>query len=126
MHRLSEYLKAKDIKHATFEKELSLGNGYVRKQLAGKGSIGSEVLGKIIPKFLDISLIWLLTGKGEMFADSSEILEKEKQSKIIEHFKKSKELSDSSQVLIKIVSDYLQRIERLEIQIKELGAIPVD
>jgi len=34
--------------------------------LRGKGSIGSEILEKILAKYSDLSLIWLVTGEDQM------------------------------------------------------------
>lgn len=47
-----------------------MSNGYLKKQIKGKGSIGSDIIEKIVSKYNDISLIWLLTGKGKMLADN--------------------------------------------------------
>jgi hypothetical protein len=47
-----------------------MSNGYLKKQIKGKGSIGSDIIEKIVSKYSDISLIWLLTGKGKMLNDT--------------------------------------------------------
>jgi hypothetical protein len=47
-----------------------MSNGYLKKQIKGKGSIGSDIIEKIVSKYGDISLTWLLTGKGKMLAES--------------------------------------------------------
>jgi hypothetical protein len=43
-----------------------VGNGYLTKQAAGKGSVGSEVLEKIHRQYPTLNILWLLTGDGEM------------------------------------------------------------
>jgi len=36
------------------------------KQLKGKGAVGSDILERIKENYTDLSLIWLVTGKGTM------------------------------------------------------------
>lgn len=58
-----------DIKKLTayaLERECAIANGYLKKQFRGKGTIGSDILEKIHRKYIDLSLLWLLTGKGSM------------------------------------------------------------
>ena len=64
--RFVTYLDSKGIKRANAEKSLYIANGYIRKQEAGNGTVGSDILEKIIGHYVDLNLIWLLTGKGEM------------------------------------------------------------
>ncbi len=60
-HRLSPY---------AFERKCGLANGYLKKQAKSKkGTIGSETIEKITAQYKDLSLIWLLTGKGNMIVD---------------------------------------------------------
>jgi hypothetical protein len=44
----------------------ALSNGYLGKQLKGKGAVGSDILERIKENYTDLSLIWLVTGKGAM------------------------------------------------------------
>ena len=48
-----------------FERTCQVANGYLKKQLKGKGSIGSDILLRIYHNYLDLSIfVWLLTGNG--------------------------------------------------------------
>jgi hypothetical protein len=49
-----------------FERRCGIANGYLGKQVKSKGAIGSEILEKIHQQFVDLSLLWLLTGEGIM------------------------------------------------------------
>jgi hypothetical protein len=69
--RLLEYLKHNNIAPYNFERNCGIANGYLKKQMKGKGSIGSEILEKISTRYIDLSLIWLLTGKGRMLKDNT-------------------------------------------------------
>ncbi|MBA4167445.1 MAG: hypothetical protein H0X41_07885 [Chitinophagaceae bacterium] len=68
--RLYQYLEQKHILHRTFERSCNIANGYLTKQTRGKGTIGSEILEKISDKYIDLSLTWLITGKGSMLLDA--------------------------------------------------------
>ncbi|PZR29104.1 MAG: hypothetical protein DI535_03570 [Citrobacter freundii] len=69
--RLNEYLEYKQITPYKFEKTLEIANGYLSKQLKGRGSIGSNILIRILYKYPDLDFIWLLTGNGSMISFSS-------------------------------------------------------
>lgn len=64
--RLQEYLTFRQISPYTFERTCSIANGYLKKQMKGKGSIGSKIIERITEKYKDINITWLLTGKGSM------------------------------------------------------------
>jgi len=64
--RLKEYLASRNITHSSFQRTCRLSNGYLSNLLKGKGAMGADVLQKIHAAYPELSLIWLLTGKGEM------------------------------------------------------------
>lgn len=64
--RLYQYLRHRGLTAHAFERECNLANGYLKKQSNGKGTIGSETLEKITGRYIDLSLTWLITGKGSM------------------------------------------------------------
>jgi uncharacterized small protein (DUF1192 family) len=64
--RLQDYLAYYDVSAYSFEHTCGLSNGYLGKQLKGKGAVGSDILERIKEKYTDLSLIWLVTGKGTM------------------------------------------------------------
>jgi phage repressor protein C with HTH and peptisase S24 domain len=66
IERLHEYLELKGIKPTRFEKDIGLSNGYLGTQLRRSGSLGEDILNKIIDNCLDLNPVWLLTGKGEI------------------------------------------------------------
>jgi hypothetical protein len=67
--RLFQYIETKSVLPTAFERNCGIANGYLKKQARGRGSIGSEILLKIIIKYSDLSLIWLVTGNGSMNND---------------------------------------------------------
>lgn len=79
IERLYEYLKIKGIKPTRLEKEIGLSNGYLGTQLKRKGNLGEDILIKIIDYCLDLSPIWLLTGKGSMIKEAPAVSAPEKE-----------------------------------------------
>ena len=50
-----------------------MANGYLKKQFKGKGTVGSDMLEKLHQKHADLSLMWLITGKGAMLDEHAAI-----------------------------------------------------
>jgi hypothetical protein len=68
--RLVKYLEYKGINPHSFEKTCNLANGYLKKQLKGRGAIGSDILEKIYNNYFDLSLTWLVSGNGDMIGQN--------------------------------------------------------
>ncbi|MEO8172349.1 MAG: hypothetical protein ABI581_04670 [Sediminibacterium sp.] len=66
IERLQDYLVYSNISAYAFEHTCNLSNGYLGKQLKGKGSVGSDIIERIKENYIDLSLVWLITGKGTM------------------------------------------------------------
>ncbi|MCT4644694.1 MAG: S24 family peptidase [Carboxylicivirga sp.] len=71
IERFYLYIEHKGIRPTRFEKEFGLSNGYLGTQLKRKGSLGEDVLNKIIDNCRDINSSWLLTGEGEMLKEDT-------------------------------------------------------
>lgn len=71
--RLTKYLRQKAITAYSFERKCQIANGYLKKQVRGKGSIGSEILARIYQHYPDLNLLWLISGEGEMLLPENEI-----------------------------------------------------
>ena len=59
-------------------KEINVSNGYFAKTKAKKGSVGSEIIEKIVSYYPDLNIEWLITGNGEILKSKSKenVLEK--------------------------------------------------
>lgn len=66
IERLQDYLVYSNISAYAFEHTCELSNGYLGKQLKGKGAVGSDILERIKSNYTDLSIVWLVTGKGRM------------------------------------------------------------
>jgi hypothetical protein len=63
------YLKYRSITPHSFEKKILLSNGYFSKQLKNQGSVGSDILIKIHTQYIDLNILWVLTGEGQMIQE---------------------------------------------------------
>ena len=66
--RLLEFTVKKGISVAEFERACGLSNGYVGKI---RNALGRRKLEDILSAFPDLNKVWLLTGEGKMFNDTS-------------------------------------------------------
>lgn len=64
--RILLFIRHKNLSMRTFDKSINVGNGYTSKQYKSKGSVGSDVLEKIIDVYPDLNPLWLVTGDGKM------------------------------------------------------------
>lgn len=71
IHRLLEYITNKNITFNKLAIELGLSNSYFSKMYKNGGSIGSDVIEKILRIHTDINANWLLTGRGSMLNDQA-------------------------------------------------------
>ena len=67
IHRLGEYLTVKGISFNRLAVDLGLSNSYFSKMIKNAGSVGSDVVEKILRIHPDLNADWLLTGRGPMF-----------------------------------------------------------
>lgn len=70
--RIWQYLVHKDIRPREFERRCGMSNGYLKKQVNGKGSIGNEKLKNIREQFPDLDLDWVQWGTGDMLLPAGE------------------------------------------------------
>lgn len=64
--RMAKYLEYKRITAYSFERTCQVANGYLKKQIKGKGAIGSDILERIHKNYFDLDLVWLISGEGNM------------------------------------------------------------
>ena len=70
--RLFRYMEHKHLTNYAVEHSCRLSNGYLAKQKKSKkGAVGSDILQKIHTTYLDLSLLWLISGYGEMLLDTT-------------------------------------------------------
>ena len=105
--RLAEYLDRKGITPFTFEKTCELGNGYLGKQIKAKGTLGSDVLEKIAQQYPEISLDWLITGKGKMLYAG-------KRERVANYNQELREEQAIYNVRVKLIESLKEQLQLLE------------
>lgn len=64
--KLLHFAKSKGLSVLAFEKSVGLSNGYFNIMKRRKGSVGSDIISKIVEVYPDLNLKWLFTGDAEM------------------------------------------------------------
>ncbi len=133
IERLRNYLSYSHISAYAFEHSCGLSNGYLGKQLKGKGSVGSDILEKIKEIYPDLSLIWLVTGKGTMLVKVPELnihsrsiaseLNEEQQLYYTSKDEVIKLQHRQIAQMEQILSDKNRMIELLEDTIRQMGSV---
>ncbi len=118
VERLQQYLTYYKITAYAFEHTCELSNGYLSKQLKGKGAIGSDILERIKEKYTDLSLVWLVTGKGTMLLSPPHSSKNEK--KVNELNEEQHIYFTSKDEVIKLLQ---KQIEKLEATIEDKDKI---
>jgi hypothetical protein len=76
IERIAIYIHFKKISPHAFEKKIELSNGYFAKQLKHLGSVGSDILIRIHLAYLDLNILWILLGEGQMIKEEDCDIEK--------------------------------------------------
>ena len=108
IERLQQYLAYYKISAYSFEHDCEVSNGYLGKQLKGKGAVGSDILERIKDKYTDLSLIWLVTGKGTMLL-SPDI--KKNENKNAELNEEQHIFFTSKDAVIKLLNKQIEKLE---------------
>ncbi|OUR91991.1 hypothetical protein A9Q87_09320 [Flavobacteriales bacterium 34_180_T64] len=79
IHRIIQFINHLDLSARQFDISIGSANGYTLRMQKNNASVGSDVIERIVTKYPQINLIWLITGKGDMFiedASNSEVRSK--------------------------------------------------
>ncbi len=71
-NRIRKMIEYYGLKPYSFEQKILVSEGTIRKFLAGEIGMKVDTLAKISANFPDVSIDWLLLGKGEMLRQNSE------------------------------------------------------
>lgn len=71
VHRIMQVIAALNMSARQFDISIGTANGYILRMEKNNASVGSDVIERIIKKYPQVNLVWLMTGKGEMFIEES-------------------------------------------------------
>lgn len=103
INRINELVSSLGLSARQFDLSIGAANGYTLRMQKNNASVGSDVIERIIKEYPQVNLIWLITGKGDMFVSfqkkenlkSKEEIEKYIDTKINERLaEEKKELLD--------------------------------
>lgn len=80
LQRIKQFIDAKGLSVASFERSLGMSNASFGKALKNGGAIGSDKLENILIVYPELSPSWLLTGKGPMLKSDEQPLPKAKKT----------------------------------------------
>jgi len=72
INRIIQLLDALNLSARQFDLSIGSGNGYTLRMQKNNASVGSDVIERIIKEYPQINLVWLMTGKGDMFVSQPE------------------------------------------------------
>lgn len=72
LERLKQYIDSKGLAISAFERSIGMSNASFSKSLKNGGAIGTDKLENILSVYADLSVVWLLTGKGAMITQPTE------------------------------------------------------
>ena len=67
IHRIMLLIKHLGISARQFDISIGTANGYILRMQKNNASVGSDIIERIIKLYPQVNLVWLITGKGDMF-----------------------------------------------------------
>ncbi len=114
INRIIQLLEALNLSARQFDMSIGTGNGYTLRMQKNNASVGSDVIERIIKEYPQVNLVWLITGKGEMFVSAEPNTPKIRSKEEIEAYindRINQELSEEKKALL---DEILKEIEGLE------------
>jgi len=72
INRIVKLLDTLNLSARQFDLSIGTGNGYTLRMQKNNASVGSDVIERIIKQYPQVNLVWLITGKGDMFTSQPE------------------------------------------------------
>ncbi|WP_400078893.1 hypothetical protein [Winogradskyella sp. R77965] len=67
INRIMQLVAELNLSARQFDLSIGSANGYTLRMQKNNASVGSDVIERIIKEYPQVNLVWLITGKGEMF-----------------------------------------------------------
>ncbi len=69
IHRIIDLVSALNLSARQFDISIGTANGYILRMKKNNASVGSDVIERIKKTYPQVNLVWLITGKGDMFIE---------------------------------------------------------
>lgn len=66
-----QVISALNMSARQFDLSIGTANGYILRMQKNNASVGSDVIERIIKEYPQVNLVWLITGKGDMFIETT-------------------------------------------------------
>lgn len=110
VHRIIQLISELKLSARQFDISIGTANGYILRMEKNNASVGSDVIERIKKEYPQVNLVWLITGKGDMFISEQpqpKVRSKHEIEAYIDNRLKSK-LSDEKKALL---DEILKEIE---------------
>lgn len=67
INRIMQVISSLNMSARQFDLSIGTANGYILRMQKNNASVGSDVIERIIKEYPQVNLVWLITGKGDMF-----------------------------------------------------------
>ena len=67
INRIMQLVSALNMSARQFDISIGTANGYILRMQKNNASVGSDVIERIVKEYPQVNLVWLITGKGDMF-----------------------------------------------------------
>lgn len=113
INRIIQLLDALHLSARQFDMSIGSANGYTLRMEKNNASVGSDVIERIIKEYPQVNLVWLITGKGDMFVSQPESKPVRSKSEIETYINErlNKNLSKEKKALL---NEILKEINNLE------------
>lgn len=108
INRIVQLLDAMHLSARQFDISIGTANGYTLRMQKNNASVGSDVIERIIKEYPQVNLVWLITGKGDMFiseTDSKSVRTKAEIEAYIEERLSAKLNEDKRTLLAEILKE---------------------
>ncbi|WP_460218927.1 hypothetical protein [Psychroserpens sp. MEBiC05023] len=69
VHRIMQLIASLNMSARQFDISIGTANGYILRMQKNNASVGSDVIERIVKEYPQVNLVWLMTGKGNMFIE---------------------------------------------------------
>lgn len=108
VHRIIKLISELKLSARQFDISIGTANGYILRMQKNNASVGSDVIERIIKEYPQVNLVWLITGKGEMFITEqaeTKVRSKQEIEAYIDNKLKSKLTEEKKALLDEILSE---------------------